>query len=113
MIRRAPRSVRGDASEPVMRNPVQYRFRLFVAGSALNSVQALANLTALCRTWLPEHHNIEVVDVLQDPKRALAESIFMTPTLIKLAPLPTVTIVGNLGQTTLVLQALGLDAVTP
>lgn len=96
-----------------MRNPVQYRFRLFVAGSALNSVQALTNLTALCRTWLPERHNIEVVDVLQDPKRALAESIFMTPTLIKLAPLPTVTIVGTLGQTTLVLLALGLDAVTP
>jgi circadian clock protein KaiB len=88
-----------------------FKFRLYVAGDAPNSAQALANLTALCRAHLPDRHEIEVVDVFRESKRALAEGIFMTPTLVKLAPSPARSIVGTLGQTQPVLQALGLEAV--
>jgi circadian clock protein KaiB len=87
-----------------------FKFRLYVAGDAQNSVQAVANLNALCRTHLRDHHVIEVVDVFREPKRALAEGIFMTPTLLKLAPGPVQRIVGTLSQTELVLRALGLDS---
>ena len=87
-----------------------FKFRLYVASDALNSAQALANLEALCRAHLPGRHEIEVVDVFREPQRALADSIFMTPTLFKLAPLPIRRIVGTLSHTRTVLQALGLDA---
>jgi circadian clock protein KaiB len=87
-----------------------FKFQLYVAGDALNSVQAVANLTALCRAHLPDRHEIEVVDVFRDPTRALADGILMTPTLVKLAPSPTRRIVGTLSQTQPVLQALGLEA---
>ena len=40
-----------------------------------------------------------------------ADGIFMTPTLVKLAPSPTRRIVGTLSQTQPVMQALGLEAV--
>ena len=91
-----------------MTSPVIFKFRLFVAGEALNSTQALANLTALCRTHLLNRHEIEVVDVFLEPRRALADRVFMTPTLVKLVPLPERRIVGTLSQTQPVLQALGL-----
>jgi circadian clock protein KaiB len=91
----------------------KFKFRLYVAGEALNSSLALANLTDLCRTRLPDRHEIEVVDVFREPQRALAESIFMTPTLIKLAPSPIRRIVGTLGQTQTVLHALGLEPAVP
>lgn len=87
----------------------RFRFRLYVAGDAPNSAQALANLAALCRAHLPDRHEIEVVDVFREPKRVLADGVFMTPTLVKLAPLPIRRIVGTLSQTQLVLQALGLE----
>lgn len=87
-----------------------YKFRLYVAGDALNSVQALANLGALCREYLPDRHEIEVVDVFQEPKRALADAVFMTPALVKLAPPPVRIIIGTLSQTQPLLQALGLAA---
>ncbi|MCK9285116.1 MAG: hypothetical protein M0P39_12645 [Rhodocyclaceae bacterium] len=87
-----------------------FKFRLYIAGDALNSAQAQANLAALCRTHLPDRHEIEVVDVFQEPKRALADGIFMTPTLVKLTPAPTKTIVGTLSQMQPVLRALGLEA---
>lgn len=86
-----------------------FKFRLYVAGDALNSTQALANLAALCQAQLPDRHEIEVIDVFQHPKRALIDSIFMTPTLVKLAPPPVRRIVGTLSQTQLVLLALGLE----
>jgi circadian clock protein KaiB len=92
-----------------MKDDVRFRFQLFVAESAANSVQAVANLRAICKAHLPEQHEIEVVDVFAQPKRALAERIFMTPTLVILAPGPTRRLVGNLSETTIVLDALGLE----
>ncbi len=89
-----------------------FGFRLYLAGDAQNSLLAVANLRSLCRTYLSECHQIEVVDVLQDPKRAFADGIFMTPTLIKFAPTPMRRIVGTLSQTTTVLQALGLEEIS-
>jgi len=89
--------------------PVTYKFRLFVAGNTPNSVDALANLTALCRAHLPNHHEIEVVDVFVEPARALSEEVFMTPTLIKLSPLPIQRIVGTLSNATTALRSLGLE----
>jgi circadian clock protein KaiB len=94
-----------------MSRRVLFKFRLYIAGDALNSAQAVANLTALCRAYLPDRYDIEVVDVFRQPKRALLDGIIMTPTLVKLAPSPVRRIVGTLSQTQPLLLALGLEAV--
>jgi circadian clock protein KaiB len=91
-----------------MTKQATFKFRLFVAGDALNSTQAVTNLNLLCNTHLLGRHDIEVVDVFTQPLRALAEGVFLTPTLIKLAPLPVRRFVGTLSQTQRVLEALGL-----
>jgi circadian clock protein KaiB len=85
-----------------------FRFRLYVAGDTRNSGQAIFNLKALCGAYLADCHEIEVVDIARHPDRALSDGIFMTPTLVKLAPAPTRRIVGTLSQAQPVLQALGL-----
>jgi circadian clock protein KaiB len=90
-----------------------YRFRLYVAGDAQNSVEALFNLRDLCERYLAKRHEIEVVDVFQQPQLALADAIFMTPSLVKLAPGPVRRIVGTLAETPTVLQSLGLPASAP
>ena len=86
-----------------------FKFRLYIAGDTLNSAQAIANLADLCRGYLPARHEIEVIDVFREPKRALADNIMMTPTLIRHAPLPVRRIIGTLSQIQPVLQALGLE----
>ena len=91
-----------------MTNREVFKFILYVAGDAHNSVEAIANLTALCRLHLAGQHDIEIVDVFQQPARALKDGIFLTPTLVKIAPLPVRQIIGTLGRTETVLQALGL-----
>ena len=87
-----------------------FTFRLYVAGDAPNSLQAIANLTQLCETHLADRYEIEIVDVLLDPKRALTEAIFMTPTLVSDSPYPGHRIVGTLSHTEPILQILGLGA---
>jgi circadian clock protein KaiB len=88
----------------------KFRFRLYVADDTQNSARAQANLSALCLAYLPGRHEIEIVDVFRDPRRALTDGIRMTPTLVKLAPAPVQRIVGTLSQTTRVLQVLGLGS---
>lgn len=90
--------------------PDIFTFRLYIAGDAPNSLQALANLTSLCETHLPDRHQIEIVDVLLDPTRALEEAIYMTPTLVTDTPYPGHRIVGTLSHTEPILQILGLGA---
>jgi circadian clock protein KaiB len=92
-----------------MRRPVVFKFRLCTAADTQNSVQALANLSALCRVHLPDRHEIEVVDVFRDPQRALANGIRMTPTLVKYASSPAQKIVGTRSDTNRVLHNLGVE----
>ncbi len=81
--------------------------RLYVAGNAPNSVRAIANVQAICDQHFGRTHELEIVDLLEHPRRALADAIVVTPTLLKLAPLPIQRVIGNLSDTNQVLLALG------
>ena len=87
----------------------RFKLRLYIAGGGPNSTQALANLQALCRDHLEDRYELEIVDVLREPQRALDDDIMMTPMLVKLLPGPARKIVGTLSQKEIVLQALGLQ----
>jgi circadian clock protein KaiB len=94
-----------------MSRRTQFKLRLYVAGGAQNSTRAVANLTEFCRTHAAGRCDIELVDVFREPQRALADRVFMTPTLVKLSPGPARRIVGTLSQTQTLLEAMGLEAV--
>ena len=81
--------------------------RLYVSSGA-NSVQAVANLAAICDEYLKDAFKLEVIDVLENPLRALTDGIVVTPSLAKISPSPAARIVGNLSDKSGVLQALGI-----
>ncbi len=83
---------------------------LYIAGRAPNSVKAIANLEAICRRYLADGYKLEIVDVCEQPRRALADGIIVTPSLTKVGPTPTSIVIGNLSDTGRVLVALGLPA---
>jgi circadian clock protein KaiB len=92
------------------RRDTLFKFRLYVAGHAQNSLEALSNLHAICDRLVPTRHEIEVIDVFQSPSIALAEGIFLTPLLVKMEPSPSQRIIGTLCETQKVVAALGLPA---
>lgn len=90
---------------------IHFLFRLYVANNAPNSALALDNLTTLCKILLDDNcYAVEVVNLLEQPTRAMQDSIIVTPTLLRLEPQPVVRITGNLSNTALVISALGIEA---
>lgn len=88
--------------------------RLYVAGDGPNSAAARANLRRILAGRDPATYTLEIVDCLRQPMRALQEGVLVTPTLCRLEPAPTRTIVGSLSDSARVLEALGLyDAPQP
>lgn len=82
--------------------------RLYIAGGTIASTRAQANLTAFCEQQEAGRFDVELVDILREPLRALSEGVLLTPTLVRLSPLPIVKIVGDLSDRAMVFSALGL-----
>jgi circadian clock protein KaiB len=72
-------------------------------------VRAIANVQALCDAHYAAAHELEIVDMLAHPDRALADGIVVTPTLLKLQPLPVLRVIGDLRDAAQVLMALAAE----
>ncbi|HEY8101136.1 MAG TPA: circadian clock KaiB family protein [Burkholderiaceae bacterium] len=83
-------------------------FRLYIADQTVASLQAQSNLNVICLSYLQGPYDVELVDILNEPLRALSDGIIVTPTLVRVSPPPIRQIVGNLCDTEAVLQTLGL-----
>ena len=89
-------------------NGVCYELKLYVAGRTPRSSQAIANLEALCQGCLKGRCNVEIIDLLQDPKKAKCAQILAIPTLVKISPGAVKKMVGTLSDTDRVLAGLEL-----
>lgn len=86
-----------------------FDFRLYVAGQSPKSLAAIANLHRLCTTHLEGRYNIEVIDLVADPRAARSDQIVAIPTLVRRLPEPLKRVIGDLSNTDRVL--VGLDIV--
>jgi circadian clock protein KaiB len=84
--------------------------RLYIVPGAPNSLAAKSNLADILAPLRASEYTVEIVDCLADPRRALADGVIVTPTLVKTSP-PGATIVGSLSDRARVISALGLDTV--
>jgi circadian clock protein KaiB len=85
--------------------------RLYVAGDGPNSVEARANLAAILHDHPEARYQLEVVDFLKEPLRAMRDGVIVTPTLVRLAPPPERKLIGTLRETATVCAALGFAEV--
>lgn len=82
--------------------------RLYVTGQSAYGLEARENLDALIQAYPAYDFQLEVVDVLESPERAIVDKVIATPTLIKHNPLPSCRIVGDLSNRMRVVRALSL-----
>ena len=83
--------------------------RLYVAGDGPNSAAARSNLRRLLAALDPSSYDVEIIDCLRDPMRALREGVLVTPMVIRTAPKPAVTVIGSLSDQDRVRAVLGLE----
>lgn len=84
-----------------------YVLRLYVAGQTPKCLAAFVNLKTICEEHLAGQYQIEVIDLLENPKLALGDQILAIPTLVRKLPEPVRKIIGDLSNTERVL--IGLD----
>jgi circadian clock protein KaiB len=84
--------------------------RLYVAGDSPNSVVARASLKAAIRHLSGQQVTVEIIDVLQNPERALRDCVLVTPTLVKVSPGAERRAVGSLTDREALLTLLGTRA---
>lgn len=83
------------------------KLRLYVAGETPRSVAAIANLERICQQHLQGRYEIEVIDLVRNPRLARDHQILAVPTLVRQIPLPARKIIGDLSNVERVL--VGLD----
>jgi circadian clock protein KaiB len=84
-----------------------WELRLYVAGQTPKSLTAFANLKRICEEHLAGKYQIEIIDLLKDPKLARGDQILAIPTLVRKLPEPVRKIIGDLSNVDRTL--IGLD----
>jgi len=95
-------------TKPEKADSDRWLLRLYVAGQTLKSIAALTNLKKLCETHLAGRYEIEVIDLLKNPKLAAGDQILAIPTLVRKLPTPVKKIIGDLSNEHRVLVGLDL-----
>ena len=88
----------------------EWHFRLYIAGESPRSAAALANLKAICEANFAGKYQIEVIDLLVNPKLATEDQILAIPTLVRILPAPARKVIGDLFDTKQTLIGLELRA---
>lgn len=96
------------ATAPLSPSAEFWKLRLYVAGMTPRAVAAFENLTKLCEEHLADCYEIEVVDLLVNPKLAAGDQIIAVPTLVRRLPPPMKKIIGDLSNEERVLVGLDL-----
>jgi circadian clock protein KaiB len=81
---------------------------LFVSGASESSAHAIANVREICDAHLSGRHQLNIVDLHQEPALAEQHNILATPTLVRDHPLPLRMLVGDMSDHARVLLALNL-----
>lgn len=96
-----------DRPDPTAR----YHLRLFIAGTAPRSRRTVETVRRFCETHLVGRHDLEIVDIFQQPALAERDGILAAPTLLKLSPPPERRITGTLDEPRLLRDLLSMPVV--
>lgn len=73
-----------------------YKLILFTTGKNARTDAIAAGLHDILKEHLNGKYHLEVIDVVENPRRAEEKKVLATPTLIKESPPPERRLIGNL-----------------
>ena len=89
-------------------NEERWILKLYTAGPTPKSLAAYENLKRLCDEHLPGRYQIEVIDLMKNPRLAKEDQIVAIPTLVRKLPDPLRKVIGDLSDTDRTLVGLQL-----
>jgi len=91
----------------------KYVLRLYITGMTPRSQEALRKLNKVCREYLGNNYELEVIDIYQQPILGKGDQIIAVPTLIKKLPLPLRRLIGDFSQESRIILGLDLKPKSP
>jgi circadian clock protein KaiB len=101
MSTKGTKGTNGEAEET-------WELRLYTAGQTPKSLAAFRNLKKVCEEHLSGRYEIEVIDLLANPRLAKDHQIVAIPTLVRKLPDPIRKIIGDLSDVERTLVGLDL-----
>jgi circadian clock protein KaiB len=98
------------AEGPVPDGGEKWRLRLYVAGRSPKCITALENLKRFCEEHMPGRYELEVIDLLENPRLAKDDQIVAIPTLVRKLPEPLRRIIGDLSNAERMIVGLDLKS---
>ena len=86
----------------------QWDLVLYVTDRSPKCLRAIENLRRACEKDLAGRFTIEIVDLLEDPRRAADDQILAVPTVVRRFPAPIRKVVGDLADSDRLLVGLQL-----
>ena len=86
----------------------KWELRLYTAGQTPKSLAAIKNLKKVCEEHFAGRYEIEIVDLLKNPRLAKDDQIVAIPTLVRKLPEPVRKIISDLSDTERTLVGLQL-----
>jgi circadian clock protein KaiB len=85
-----------------------YELKLYIAGMSPNSIRAIENTKYICKKYIHNQFDLEVIDVYQQPHLAKELDLIALPVLRKKKPEPEEFILGDMSDTPKVLSFLNI-----
>ena len=85
-----------------------YVLTLYVSGATQRSLEAVERVKKTCDAALAGRCRLAVVDIFQQPSRAVRDQVIAVPMLVKERPLPIRKLIGTLSDPQQILQVCGL-----
>lgn len=82
--------------------------KLFVVGYSPISAVAVNNLQKLVAAYLPAETQVRIIDLAREPDAEGSEDVLAVPMLVRDSPEPIRRVIGDLADTSRVLQGLGI-----
>lgn len=103
VARRFEAAIAGDSKD-------RFVLRLYVSGLSARSCRAMENIRHLCDEHLSGRHELQIIDIYQQPELAKEQQLIAAPTLVKKLPLPLRKVVGDMQDSARILMMLGINA---
>ncbi|HVP05657.1 MAG TPA: circadian clock protein KaiB [Dehalococcoidia bacterium] len=91
---------------------MEFTLRLYVSGHTPNSVRAISAIKRLLDAEYQGMYSLDIIDVLKKPQMAYEDGILVTPTLLRLMPLPVKRVIGDLSSPEKVRHGLQMPAIS-
>ena len=113
MPSRPSRRVRAGASARSLVPQPRVELVLYVSAASSHTAAATRNCEALLSRFDHRYVRLEICDVSKHPDRADIDGICFTPVLLKRNPLPRAYVIGDLSNTTALVDLLASCGVDP